>query len=86
MYFGTASIARNPAKTIKGRNDRTSPIITPVGENKSDVIGSEMSPTSCNTVLIKPLRPSTGRSMKVRITSETMNGRMKSRMTRCCAT
>jgi hypothetical protein len=86
MYFGTASIARKPAKTMKGRNESTSPMITPVGVNRMEVIGSEMRPMSWRNVLTRPFRPSTGRSMKVRITSETMKGRMKSRMTRCCAT
>jgi hypothetical protein len=50
------------------------------------VIGSSMIPRSISVVLTRPLRCSTGRNAKIRMISETMNGRMNSRITRCCAT
>ena len=60
-------------------------MITPSGEKRMTVIGSEMMPISINTELITPWRPSTGRMANTRTSSEIMNGRMNSNITRCCA-
>src|SRR6056297_637205 len=84
-WRGAASIARKPQNTMKGRKLSTSPMTTPVGVKRIEVIGSEITPNSISVELTRPFRPRTGRSMKVRTISETMKGRMKSSITRCCA-
>ena len=61
-------------------------VITPMGENRMMVMGSEITPTSISNPFTMPLRPSTGRRANTRTSSEIMNGRINSRITRCCAT
>ena len=78
-------MARKPAKTMKGKNESTTPMIIPRGVYRITEMGSSTMPRFINTPLIRPVRPSTGRSENVRINSEIMNGRMKSRITACRA-
>ena len=47
-------MARKPANTMNGKNDTTSPITTPRGENRITVMGSSISPMSIRNELNKP--------------------------------
>ena len=79
-------MARKPAKTMNGKNESTSPITTPRGENKIMVMGSSINPIFIRNVFNSPYRPRIGRIAKTRTNSEIIKGRINSRITRCCAT
>ena len=47
-------MAKKPANTMNGRNDSTSPMTTPSGENRIAVMGSSISLMSIRNVFNKP--------------------------------